>query len=829
MDSARIFSDEPHHRPGPAGFTGRDRADLGASHFPGERDSRPPGTLPRSRVVALAALLAVGAVVLINSRSTHIALASTGLLCGVLLISLGRYTTSDPLWLAPALVMAETLPYTNLLPVDPESRWWLHYPLLFAFCLPAFPAAWRKWCLTERYFTSYLIYLGWAAVSAIYSLNPIISAGRLFPELLLFGALTLVALSTNSAVDVRTALWRFQIGCVVLLCLTAFAAVALPPHVFVEGRDPAVGIYPWVSDSSGLYRFEGVFNSPNAIGSLMLISVGLALYLWRAATPPQRIALAVIILAATIFGAMADSRSPAVSLLLGIGAYTVWKYRARGLTMCAVLALAGTLIYSALGATARLGISRNITTLTGRTAAWQFEIRKVKERPLTGYGYEVEGAIFQDPRFPNWDKFWNRGSNTPTHEGYLSIAIGLGVPALLFWLYIILRPWMMLFRRAGDPLNLLPLFFFVVLPLLLRGLAETGVGEVRGLEGLVFFFAWMIAERERLPALLASHDAAADSHSGVDFRRLFAGAMTGILALAFVVAVIVRPAFASDGHESTPYAATAPTDSPHFPTLPPHAALPSGPECAAQIPATSETIAGNRPFNRTRVTPGELAAFAANGYTFETLSSHAQYARITGDYVGSTDMIMRWVACKYGIDEKVVRGQAWQESYWQQWQVGDRRTTRDQCVHSGFATLWNNTISLVDGHEVLCPYCCYTSWSAWQTKVYYEWKTWPMIKNSTSFAGEYRFADTRTCMNGDWTPYFARRPAQPGHNTYAEDLAAYAHNPTRANLDTILWGCIGMHYSGGWYDAEAIRYIADIRGDIVHRRWLTPWLHVTGP
>jgi hypothetical protein len=53
----------------------------------------------------------------------------------------------------------------------------------------------------------------------------------------------------------------------------------------------------------------------------------------------------------------------------------------------------------------------------------------------------------------------------------------------------------------------------------------------------------------------------------------------------------------------------------------------------------------------------QLAAYAANGYTFHYRDSYAQYQRVDGQYTGSTDMIMRWAACKYGIDEDVVRAQ----------------------------------------------------------------------------------------------------------------------------------------------------------------------------
>ncbi len=836
MDRTNPFSDDLHPRAEAKIFDSRGR-DSDARHLLGDAESLPPGVLQPAAVVASAVALGLLAVLTLNTHSLYLTFAIVGLLGGALLIWTARYATLKPLWLVPALVLVETLPYVNVIPIDPDKRWLLHYPLLVAFGLPASSAAYHRGVLRERYFAIFLVYFGWAAVSVIYSLDPLISAARLVPAVLVFAALTLVALSTTSTADRNAVLWSFLLGCGFLLCLTAFAAVALPRRVFIEGGSTwtsgwgavhgVTGMYTWIRDTSGIDRFEGVFYSPNEIGSLVFLSIGVALSIWGNATRRQRIVLGVIILAASTFGLMADSRSPAVALAIGSGAYLLWKHRARGMLICAVVALAGVLTYGALGTTAKLGVSRNVSTLTGRTLAWKFEIRKILERPLTGYGYDVEGAIFKDPRFPSWDSFWSQGPRTSTHEGYLSIAVGLGVPALLFWLYIILRPWIALLRRPEDPWNLKPLFFFLILPSFCRAFAETGIGDVHGMDAIIFYLLWMIAERQRIATLQATPDTVAGALSTRDPRRIFAGAAALALPL-IVTAALVRPALASDSPTGAHVLTVAPQRAKYFTTLPPHSTLPSGRQCAAEIPFAPESIPGNTPFNRTVVTPSELAAFRAEGYTLETLTSHAQYARIKGNYTGSTDMIMRWAACKYGIDENVVRGQAWAESFWRQWATGDKRTTQAQCVMDGFTALWNTTILLTDGHKVTCPYCCYTSWSAWQTKVYYEWKTWPMITNSTSFAAEYRFADTRSCINGDWAPYFARRLAQPGHNTYAEDVAAYASSPSQANLDTLLWGCIGMHYSGGWYDPAAVKYIANIKGNIAHKRWLTPNIHITG-
>jgi hypothetical protein len=246
----------------------------------------------------------------------------------------------------------------------------------------------------------------------------------------------------------------------------------------------------------------------------------------------------------------------------------------------------------------------------------------------------------------------------------------------------------------------------------------------------------------------------------------------------------------------------------HFSTLMVHAALPSDQICAAAISPTPETIPANTPFNHTMPTAAELATY----YQHPAFGVHPipqEFYRVDGQYTGSTDMILRWAACKWGVDEDVMRAQAWTESKWRQGGPlakdggGDRRNSRSQCVQGDFTALWNYG----------CPGCCYQSWGILQTKVYYEWGTWPMIKDSTAFNADYRGADQRACMNGGYTGYFASRAQQP--NTYASDIAS-------GDIDRILWGCIGMHYSGGWYTANSLRYISEVKGYLTTKPWLAP-------
>jgi hypothetical protein len=162
-------------------------------------------------------------------------------------------------------------------------------------------------------------------------------------------------------------------------------------------------------------------------------------------------------------------------------------------------------------------------------------------------------------------------------------------------------------------------------------------------------------------------------------------------------------------------------------------------------------------------TGAQLTQYGANGYNANPYGGTWAYARADGQYKGTTDMIVRWAACKWGIDEDVVRAQTTTE-HWS-WDMttahGDKRTQISQCVNGDFDALWN--------YE--CSNCCYQTWSNWQTKVFYSWQLWPMIDTSTAFAADYRYADQRACMNGDLADYFDQQPSYNGHN-YSKDIAA---------------------------------------------------------
>jgi parallel beta-helix repeat protein len=506
--------------------------------LPGYAD-RSPGPIGTGSFAPL--LLAIGlgalAVLVSNSQSIYVRLAVPAVLAAGTLWFCVRATISNPLWIGCALALTETLPYLTLIPADPESRWWLHYPMLLAFSLPLMPLVWRSGILKKGCFRGFLFYFGWAAISVLYSLDPVISAGRLVPAVLIFAALAGAVASVRDDADIREILIKFMIGCSVIVALNVLVAVAYPPRIFIEGQDPVGGVFPWVMDPSGILRFAGVFDNPNYIGALMMAMVGVGIVLYRHLKVMQRVTLLIVLATALALSALADSRSPFGALAVGTTGFLIWRYRFRGAVICIAIAAVAFIGYASLGAASRTHFNRNLDTLTGRTVAWHFEVRKIDQRPLTGFGYMIEGGIFKDPHFSDWDRFWNRGPNTSLHEGYLSVAVGTGIPALVLWLFLALRPWIAALARKEDPWDLVPIFFFIVVPMLLLGLDESGIADPRSIRGVLFYLCWMLAERQRL----ASNTTEATEAEGRrrDFARILAPGAAGILLLGLASVMCV--------------------------------------------------------------------------------------------------------------------------------------------------------------------------------------------------------------------------------------------------------------------------------------------------
>jgi hypothetical protein len=162
---------------------------------------------------------------------------------------------------------------------------------------------------------------------------------------------------------------------------------------------------------------------------------------------------------------------------------------------------------------------------------------------------------------------------------------------------------------------------------------------------------------------------------------------------------------------------------------------------------------------------------------------------VTGDYTGTTDEILQWVSCKWGIDVNLIRADAWVESGWYQQTIGNTCSPNMAGEGSyGILQVMNENCS---GDEVNGGY--------------------PDTENDTALDADFWGADIRACLDGafynggSWL-YNGQTIAQ----VIAQNGEAYA-----------LWGCIGFWYSGGWYTSGAQGYINRVQSDYASQPWLS--------
>jgi hypothetical protein len=269
-------------------------------------------------------------------------------------------------------------------------------------------------------------------------------------------------------------------------------------------------------------------------------------------------------------------------------------------------------------------------------------------------------------------------------------------------------------------------------------------------------------------------------------RGLLGCARRSVLAL--IAALFLAPAAAA-------WAQSPPSVPVHFSTLPPHAQLPSGAQCAAWIaPAPWEPRPENFQANHDRPSPYQLDGFYVRPVKGNFVPP-GDFARVDGDFSGTTDQILRWGACKWGVDEDVVRAEAAAESHWRQSAAGDPTTNLAWCPPgTGFIGAWDGTR-------------CMQSYGIMQVK-FRDFGGWPLSRDSTAFNVDFRLAYQRACMNGD-IDYLPARMPQPGYPRYPD-----------GDTQGMLWGCMGDWYSGGWFDPPALGYVAQVKEILEQRSWL---------
>lgn len=215
---------------------------------------------------------------------------------------------------------------------------------------------------------------------------------------------------------------------------------------------------------------------------------------------------------------------------------------------------------------------------------------------------------------------------------------------------------------------------------------------------------------------------------------------------------------------------TAPPPSGRFATLPVGAVLPTDANCAARVRRSAEIRPQNATFNQTRGS-----------------APHPEQPRVTGNFSGTTDEVLQWTACKWGIDEDIVRAQIARESWWHHDSRGDLTYDQSAC-HPSLRT-----------SSGPCP----ESYGLGQVRYRYHTAAMDNSIRSSAYNVDYAYSFWRSCFEGQFTWL---NTVERGRQYAAGDA----------------WGCLGVWFSGRWSTQPAVDYMGWVRDYLNRRIWQTP-------
>jgi hypothetical protein len=213
-------------------------------------------------------------------------------------------------------------------------------------------------------------------------------------------------------------------------------------------------------------------------------------------------------------------------------------------------------------------------------------------------------------------------------------------------------------------------------------------------------------------------------------------------------------------------------------SLPVGSALPAETDCAARVVKTPEVIPENQTANNTNVF---ASGYRLTGSPLGTYDA-AYQSRVTGNFSGTTDEILQWGACKWGINADTVRAIAATISKWKQ-------TALAECNNQGQIQPETNGCQSVGIMRIKSANIPPTHAG-----------TWPYAKTSTAFNIDYALGVIRACYEGK-------------QSSLAGGTNAYTSGD--------LMGCIGAWYSGAWHDGASEGFSLTVQSTEQNKEWLT--------
>lgn len=298
-----------------------------------------------------------------------------------------------------------------------------------------------------------LILLGlWLCVSVALSPLPAVSARRLVLLLIVVLTAAAILLSMRSVRQFADIAAGVSLAILVVSYLALLVVPDLSTHTALDIREP---------EHAGSWR--GVFAHKNEAGAMCVLFLFVGLL---ARAQGTRILGNAVVVLAVIFLIGSGSKTAlglAPTVLLSTALIRVAAPAARAVIL---LGPAFILAFATVGGLLIPGVADAIAAVlpdvsfTARTDIWKFALDHIQEKPLTGWGYgafwKTEAVIYGSNEANTW-----ASEADQAHNGYLDVALVLGIPGLLLTLWAFaLEPLRDLgAAREGGRVDPLSLFF----------------------------------------------------------------------------------------------------------------------------------------------------------------------------------------------------------------------------------------------------------------------------------------------------------------------------------------------------------------------------------
>ena len=196
---------------------------------------------------------------------------------------------------------------------------------------------------------------------------------------------------------------------------------------------PAIGVHQ--AENAGLWR--GLWYEKNQMGAVMVIGA-IAAAACLASPDPRRLLPVLALVLSSGLVLATQSKTSLLCLMVGLGLIGGFRALRRGGPVATVLAVWGAVVLA--GAGLWLWQSHSVEllealgkdpSLTGRTDIWDSLMRKVADRPWTGYGYGAFWGRIGESVPADWVRKETGWLVPSAHNGWIDLLVQLGWPGTI--------------------------------------------------------------------------------------------------------------------------------------------------------------------------------------------------------------------------------------------------------------------------------------------------------------------------------------------------------------------------------------------------------------